>query len=257
MKIRSVLVALSLCSLLAMPAAASLPVPTTAMAAADANKVLAEIDRRAAVFEDQQYDATMSIFKGGELKKTLEFTMVMKGLDKQFITFTAPGDVAGMKVLMEGADSLHVYTPEFKKVRKVAAHMQGQGFMGSAFTYEDQTRIQLAPYFDATLVGKEGNETKLILTPKKGSAISFSKLEIFIDATVNGVTRIKYFDTAGTHVRTQTREEWKPFEDTKIPTQVRMKNLKTGDETVINLSELDVKTPVADDLFSRRTLMRG
>ncbi|MFY0541284.1 hypothetical protein [Nannocystis pusilla] len=36
-----------------------------------------------------------------------------------------------------------------------------------------------------------------------------------------------------------------------------MKNLKTGDETVINLSEIDVKTPVSDDLFSRRTLMRG
>jgi 5S rRNA maturation endonuclease (ribonuclease M5) len=70
------------------------------------------------------------------------------------------------------------------------------------------------------------------------------------------VTRIHYFDEAGNHVRTQLREEWQPFEDTKIPTRIRMKNLKTTDETVINLSEIDVKTPV-DDLFSRRTLMRG
>ena len=88
-------------------------------------------------------------------------------------------------------------------------------------------------------------------------SLSYSKLEIFIDSAVNGVTRINYFDSTGNHVRTQTREEWKPFEDMKIPTRVRMKNLKTGDETVINLSEIDVKTSISDDLFSRRTLMRG
>ncbi len=71
------------------------------------------------------------------------------------------------------------------------------------------------------------------------------------------MTRIHYFDSTGTHVRTQTREEWRHFEDIKIPTQVRMKNLKTGDETMIKLSKIDVNTPIEDDLFSRRTLMRG
>lgn len=242
----------------AMDVAAS-PAAPAAMMAIDPAAILAEVDKRAAAFDDQSYTATMQIYKEGALKKTLVFFAVMKGLDKQFIEFVAPGDVAGMKVLLEGGDAnnLYLYVPEFKKVRRVAAHMQNQGFLGSEFTPEDMVMAKLSPSFDAQLVGKEGNETKLILTPKKGSAISFSKLEIFIDATVNGVTRIKYFDTAGTHVRTQTREEWKPFEDTKIPTQVRMKNLKTGDETVIKLSEIDVKTAIADDLFSRRTLMRG
>ena len=219
--------------------------------------VLTKLDSLAIRFPDQTYKATMDIYKGGNLRTTMVFSMQMKNLEKQFIHFTAPGDVAGMKILMEDRDTIYMYSPEFQKVRRVAAHMQNQGFLGSEFTPEDMVMAKLSPSFDAQLVGKEGNETKLILTPKKGSAISFSKLEIFIDATVNGVTRIKYFDTAGTHVRTQTREEWKPFEDTKIPTQVRMKNLKTGDETVIKLSEIDVKTAIADDLFSRRTLMRG
>lgn len=257
MKIRSVLVALSLCSLVAMPAAASLPVPTTAMAAVDANKILAEIDRRAAVFDDQQYDATMSIFKGGELKKTLEFKMVMKGLDKQFITFTAPGDVAGMKVLMEGADSLHVYTPEFKKVRKVAAHMQGQGFMGSAFTYEDQTRIKLAPYFDAELAGKEGSETTLKLTPKEGVVSSYSRLDVVIDGSKGGVTKVRYFDGSGNHVRTQLREDWVKIDGELMPTKISMSDLKAGDTTVIQLSNVQVNQGVEDDLFSRRMLLRG
>lgn len=256
MKMRSILVALSLCSLLATPAEASLPAPA-ALVAVDANKILVEIDRRAAVFADQQYDATMSIFKSGQLKKTLEFQMVMKGLDKQFITFVAPGDVAGMKVLMEGADTLYVYTPEFKKVRRVAAHMQNQGFMGSAFTYEDQTRLQLAPYFDATLVGKEGNETTLSLTPKEGVTSSYSRVDVVIDGSKGGVTKVRYYDGSGNHVRTQLREDWVKIDGELMPTKISMSDLKAGDVTVIQLSNVQVNQGVADDLFSRRMLLRG
>jgi outer membrane lipoprotein-sorting protein len=256
MKIRSVLVALSLCSLLATPAEASPSVPT-AMAAIDANKVLAEIDRRAAVFADQQYEASMSIFKGGQLKKTLEFSMVMKGLDKQFITFTAPGDVAGMKVLMEGKDTLYVYTPEFKKVRRVAAHMQGQGFMGSTFTYEDQTRVELAPYYNAELAGKEGSETTLTLTAKEGVTTSFSRIDVVIDGTKGGVTKLRYYDGSGNHVRTQLREDWVKIDGELMPTKISMADLKTGDTTVIQLSKVVVNQGVEDDLFSRRMLLRG
>jgi outer membrane lipoprotein-sorting protein len=219
--------------------------------------VLTKLDTLAVRFPDQTYKATMDIYKGGNLRTTMVFGMWMKNLEKQFIHFTAPGDVAGMKILMEDRDTIYMYSPEFQKVRRVAAHMQNQGFLGSEFTPEDMVMAKLSPSFDAQLVGKEGSETKLVLKPKQGVSLSYSKLEIFIDSAVNGVTRINYFDSTGNHVRTQTREEWKPFEDMKIPTRVRMKNLKTGDETVINLSEIDVKTSISDDLFSRRTLMRG
>ena len=228
-----------------------------AEAAVTGADVLAKLDTLAVRFPDQTYKATMEIYKSGNLRTTMVFGMWMKNLEKQFIHFTAPGDVAGMKILMEDRETIYMYSPEFQKVRRIAAHMQNQGFLGSEFTPEDMVMAKLSPSFDAELVGKEGSETKLVLKPKTGVSLSYSKLEIFIDSTVNGVTRIKYFDGAGTHVRTQTREEWKPFEDIKIPTRVRMTNLKTGDEMVINLSEIDVKTPIADDLYSRRTLMRG
>src|SRR5690606_29012936 len=129
-------------------------------------------------------------------------------------------------------------------------HMQNQGFLGSEFTPEDMVMAKLTPSFDAELKGKTGDETQLNLKPKSGVSSSFSKLEIFIDSKVGGVSRIHYYDLGGNHIRTQLREGWKLFEGAQVPTKIRMKNLKTGDETVINLSEIDVKTPVADDLFS-------
>ncbi len=235
------------------------PPPTVEAAASSVSgaDVLTKLDKLAVRFPSQTYTATMEIYKSGTLRTTMEFGMWMKDLEKQFIHFTAPGDVAGMKILMEDRDTIYMYTPEFKKVRRVAAHMQNQGFLGSEFTPEDMVMAKLSPNFDATLIGQKGTETQLDLKPKEGSAISYSKLEVFVDSTVKGVTRIHYFDKSGNHVRTQTREQWQDFEDTKIPTQIRMKNLKTGDETVIHLSGLDVKTQIDDSLFSRRMLMRG
>lgn len=240
----------------ASPAGATPTVPH-AMVGVDANKILAEVDRRAAVFDDQRYRATMTIYKGGGLKKTLEFDMVMKGLAQQFLTFTAPGDIAGMKVLMQDAATLYVYTPEFKKVRRVAAHMQNQGFLGSAFTYEDMTQVQLSPFYTAELGGREGSETTLALTVKEGVKATYGRIDVVIDGTKGGVTQLRYFDGAGKMVRQQLREDWVKIEGELMPTRVTMSDLKTGDHTVVTLADVQVNQGVTEDVFSRRMLLRG
>jgi len=246
--------ALCLFCLAAAPASAA-PVPAASMAV-DANKILAEIDRRANVFDDQQYTASMKIMKEGKLMKELTFESKMKGLQKQFIHFTAPGDVAGMKILMQDAKTLYVYLPEFKKVRRVAAHAMNQGFLGGEFSYQDMTETMLAPFYDAEIGAKKGSETSLTLTPKDDTASGWSKLEVIIDATKGGVTEIRYFDGSGNHVRTQKRQEWKKVGGELMPTKVSMANLKTGDTTLIELSDVRVNEGVDDDLFSRRQLLR-
>src|SRR5688572_27435387 len=107
MKFSALAVALCLTTLAAMPVAAA-PVPYASMTV-DANKILAEVDKRAAAFDDQRYTATMEIMKGGEMKKRLVFNSVMRGLDQQLIEFVDPGDVAGMKVLMQDPTTVYVY----------------------------------------------------------------------------------------------------------------------------------------------------
>lgn len=260
MKLSRVLAAslVAAASLLSAPALATSPAANTPMmVGVDANKILAEVDRRASVFEDQVYHAEMEVFKAGTLNKTLVFDAKMKGLDKQFLTFTAPGDIAGMKVLMQDAETLYIYTPEFKKVRRVAAHMQNQGFLGSAFTYEDMTLTLLAPYYDAELAGREGSETTLNLTLKEGKKLSFPRLEVVIDGTKGGVTKIRYFDGADKMVRQQLRDDWVKIEGELMPTKITMSDLKSGDSSVIRISDVQVNTGVEDDLFSRRMLLRG
>jgi outer membrane lipoprotein-sorting protein len=227
------------------------------MFAVDAAKILAEVDRRAAAFDDQSYSASMEIIKEGQLKKTMTFTSTMKGLDKQLIVFQAPGDVAGMKVLMEDASTLYLYLPEFKKVRRVAAHVQSQGFLGSEFTYEDMVQVRLSPFYDATFGGKDGSLTTLVLKPKQGVESTYSKLEVTIDGTKGGVTKIRYFDSTGADVREQNRTDWIKIAGQLVPTKVSMLNIKTGDLTVITLSDFKVNQGVDASMFSRRELLRG
>ncbi len=230
---------------------------STAAEAGNGDKILVAADKRAQVFDDTAYTATMKINKGGKLSKTLVFEATMKGLDKQYIHFTAPGDVAGMKVLMSDADSIWTYQPEFKKVRKIAAHMQKQGFLGSHFRAEDMTLAAFAARFDGTVLGQAGSETSLELIPKAGVQTTFSKLHIVIDASKGGVTKITYFDESGAAVREQRREGWKKIAGKPFPTRVVMADLKSGDSTVIEMSNIKVNQGVSDDFFSRRTLMRG
>lgn len=252
MKISTALSAFLFCAPVALAIVAP---PSVAEAAADGSAVLEKLDRDARAFSDISYVSTMEIYKNGNKRKTLQFDMVMKGLDKQYINFTAPGDVAGMKVLMVGAE-LWMYSPEFQKVRKVAAHAQAQGFLGSEFTPEDMVMTGLADHFTATIEGKSGNETYLGLAPKPGFTSSWSKIELTIDKTKGAVTKIKYFDGSGSVVREQTRAGWSKVKGKSFPTKISMKNLKTGAETVIQLSAIKVDQGVDDGLFSRRTLLR-
>jgi outer membrane lipoprotein-sorting protein len=228
-----------------------------AMFGVDATDILAEVDRRTAAFKDQSYTATMEIIKEGQLKKTLKFTAVMKGLDKQLINFIEPGDVAGMKVLMEDHKNLFIYLREFKKVRRVATHVQSQGFLGSTFTYADMTELALSPFYTAELASRDGALTILNLTPKEGHDNGYSKVELTIDGKKGGVTRLRYFDGSGADVREQKREDWIKIDGKLMPTKISMFNTKTGDVTVIKLSDIQVNQGVDDAVFSRRELLRG
>lgn len=247
---------LVLALLVLAPVLSATVAPATAVAA-DGNAVLAAIDGRAEAFRDQRYTASMEIRRGGKAQKTLVFEMVMQGLEKQFIEFTAPGDVAGMKILMADKTELWMYSPEFKKVRKIAAHAQNQGFLGSEFTPEDMTMAKLSSSWDADIVRKQGSQTTMLLTPKPGMASTWTRLEIVVDSSKGGITRIGYFDGSGKLVREQRREDWREHAGHSMPTRIVMQNKKTGDETVITFTNVRVNEGVDESTFSRRSLLRG
>ena len=104
---------------------------------------------------------------------------------------------------------------------------------------------------------RDGAVTVLNLTPKEGHDNGWSKVELTIDAKKGGVTRLRYFDGSGADVREQKREDWIKIDGKLMPTKISMYNTKTGDVSVIKLSDILVNQGVDDALFSRRELLRG
>lgn len=246
-----------LASVLLLPIASATALcvaPATAQAA-DGDAVLERLDAMAESFEDQKYTAEMHLYRGGKKTKTLVFSAKMKGLERQYIEFEN-GDVKGMKVLMTDGDTIYMYSPEFKKVRKVAAHNQKQGMMGSDFGPDNMREAKLSPHYSAEISGKSGNETTLTLTPKDSDS-QWSKVEIVIDKTKGGVTKLRYFDGNGKLARVQTRENWKKVNGVRMPTKITMEVKKNGNKTVIELNDIEVNTGIKDSVFSRKQLLRG
>lgn len=238
-----------------VPTAVASPSLPIAVASVDANQVLAEVDRRADPFKDQSYTATMDIIKGGEIKKTLTFEAMMRGSTQQYLKFTGPGDVAGMKVLLLG-DSIETYLPEFKKVRKVALHAAGQGFLGSPWEFADMRDVKLSAHYTAAFGPKSGDVTTLVLTPKDAES-PYSKLECDVDKSKGGVTEIRYYDGAGNLRRKQSRSGWVKVEGHLVPTEVSMLDVKSGDVGAIHISDLKVNQGLDPSVFTRRELLRG
>jgi hypothetical protein len=109
-------------------------------------------------------------------------------------------------------------------------------------------------------VRSEGDFHVLDLHPLKGAEQSYGRLRVHIHRTRHTLERIEYFDAAGTHLKTQIREDYRTVKgNDQLPAiahKVTMRTLKTGHETVNYLKDVRANTGLKDRIFSRRELVR-
>lgn len=167
--------------------------------AADAAAMLATVDKVLNGFGTVHYTLALS---GGEVQAlSLEVwgTGDGAGAAGGARLYEAKGGSAAGTLLLCSKDGVFMYTPAFKKVRKVAANEQQQGFLGSAFTIGDMCTPSLSPWYEASL-SKAG---ALVLEPKsEAKKAGAPKLELVLDAKKRP-TRVKA--EGGKGARTESR----------------------------------------------------
>ena len=206
---------------------------------------------------DQEYVTRMTLSSSGKQEKVIEMKIQQKGGVKRLVRFLKPGDVKGMSVLVESPDVTYVYLPQFNRTRRVAAHTSKQSFMGTDFTEQEMNIVRYDESFDPELVGKEGDEYVLKLTPKKGKEFAFAWVKMWIDSRDGLQTRIEYYNADNVKMKTQTRGEVKVLEGVRTQTKVNMtdhiKKHATDIEILSNRENLGLK----DDIFTVRNLEWG
>ena len=226
-------------------------------AAGEVEEILAKVDGNLTKMKDQTYQAEVEVIRDGKVTKTLKFTVKLKGLFQKMVKFTAPGDVRDMAVLTTADGLMYVYMPSYKRVRRVAAHVRNQGFMGTDVTPEEMAITTMSVGWKAKILKKDAKVWILELRPDTGNESMYSKLIVTVSKQHEGVEKIDSYDSAGKLVRSQIRTDWKNFGAVSIPSVMTFQDHRTGSQTVMRFLKCTVNQGIPDTAFTTRALTRG
>lgn len=186
--------------------------------------------------------------------KKLELDIKLKG-EKRLTEFVSPADMKGTKVLILSPTQMYVYLPAFGKVRRIASHVQGQGFMGMTFSQSDFMLLRYSGFYNASILSDDASSTKLALAPKSGVEAPYPKIELTISKDKKLPTEIKYFNEKGVHLKTETRSDYKCEGDVCVPNKLKMvDHTKGGQSTELSVKTSKLNEEMSDEIFSKRAL---
>ena len=227
------------------------------VAAGEVEDVLAKADSNLTAVKDQTYKAELEVVRDGKIIKTLKFTVKLKGLTMKVVKFTAPGDVRGMSLLTTADGFMYVYLPSYKRVRRVAAHVRHQGFMGTDISPDEMAAAALSEGWNARIISQDDKEWVLELKPRAGNETTYSKQIVTVSKEHEGVERVESYNSEGKLAKTQVRTEWKSFGVIHIPTIFTYIDNRTGSKTILRFLDCEVNKDIPDSAFTKRALMRG
>lgn len=225
-------------------------------AATPAQPLLEGVDVAINRADDQVLAYEMIDRKDGKERK-LRLEVSIKG-DKRLTAFEAPADLRGTKVLIVSPTQMYIYLPAYKKVRRIASHVTEQGFMGTTYSNDDLALTRYAPAYDAKLLDEDEEKATLALTKKASSEAPYARIEMVVEKKRRLPLKMKYFDAANKHVKTETRSRYTCEGDICAPEVVSMQDHTDGD----HISEMvrkswKVNSGLSDRLFTKRSLARA
>jgi len=233
-------------------------VSVAASASADeVDDILAKADENLTKVKDLTYDAELKVVRDGKTTKTIKFIAKLKGLKMRLVKFTAPGDVRGMAVLTTEDGLMYVYMPAYKRVRRVASHVENQGFMGSDVSPEEVSSAAWSVNWQGKIIEDKKKVWVIEVQPKRGYESIYSKQVITVDKSFGGVIKVKSFDKRGKLVKSQERTEVKSFGPITMPTKFVYKDHTTGSKTILTFKSCKVNQGIPESAFSKRALMRS
>ncbi|HBG09447.1 MAG: outer membrane lipoprotein-sorting protein [Limnochordia bacterium] len=183
--------------------------------------------------------------------------------DAQFLEYLAPADVRGTKFLSvkpkDGESQMWLYLPALGRERRIAAHMTGDSFMGTDFTYEEiggdfdyeeDYTVQRLPD-----QAEQGVDCYLLELTAKGSEALYSKVRMWVWKEQMVPVKIEFYGSGDALSKTLTLSNFLPVSGELIPHHVVMANNAQGTRTILELTEVSQET-VDPDIFTVRNLRR-
>jgi outer membrane lipoprotein-sorting protein len=219
-----------------------------------ASEILAKMEALNNGFADQKMEIKLTVVEVNGASKSYDMTMYQKG-EKRLIQFTS-GEMKGMSTLVEDRNSVHVYLPGFKKVRRVAAHNMNQSMAGSDLSSEDMAEVSWAANWNVSLEKEDDSSYYLLLKPKSAES-SYSKVQHRVDKKTFAQMETHYFNPAGEEVKRFVNTQPTDFHGVLRNKKITVSDPRTGHRTEMEVKDFVVNQGLKDDLFTVRQLQWG
>ena len=230
-------------------------------------RIAQEASARSDGFGD--YTANMAMVlrdrQGRESVRQMRFKVleVPEDGDKSLFVFDQPRDVRGTALLthahINAQDDQWLYLPALKRVKRINAAKRSGSFMGSEFSYEDMSSLEVEEYSYKYLRDEPcGALTctvieQIPLDKKSG----YSRKVVWQDTAELRTLKMELYDRRGSHLKTLTLADYRQFLDRYWRAgEQTMVNHLTGASTVLRWSDFQFRTNLEDGEFTQTALRR-
>ena len=183
--------------------------------------------------------------------------------DKSLFVFDQPRDVRGTALLthahINAQDDQWLYLPALKRVKRINAAKRSGSFMGSEFSYEDMSSLEVEEYTYKYLRDEPcGELTCTVIEQVPLDKKSGYSLKVVWQDTVELRTwKMELYDRKGSHLKTLTLANYQQFLDRYWRAgEQTMVNHLTGASTVLKWSDFQFRTNLEDGEFTQTALRR-
>ncbi len=215
--------------------------------------------------QDGKARVSMTITDDQGRTREREFTILRRNMDTEdkeqrfYVYFHRPADIREMVFMVwkhVGADDDRwLYLPALDVVKRIAASDERTSFVGSHFYYEDVSG-RGTDEDDHQLLETTDDYYVLKNTPKDKESVEFDSFTMWVHKATFIPVKVEY-ETKGEVYRVVEALKVEDIQGHKTVTKSRMKDLKSGGETVLEYATVQYDTEIPEDIFSERYLRQA
>jgi outer membrane lipoprotein-sorting protein len=181
------------------------------------------------------------------------------GDQRFYVYFHLPADVNKMAFMVwkhvDKDDDRWLYLPALDLVKRIAAAEKRTSFVGSNFFYEDVSGRNINAD-EHELVDTSENYYVLKNTPKDPATVEFAYYKMWVHRKTFTTVKVEYYDENDEKYREYEALGVETVQEYPTVTKSRMKDLRTGGNTVIEYSNVKYDVGLTEDIFTERYLQR-
>ena len=188
-------------------------------------------------------------------------TLRRENLSNTMARVLAPADVAGMAFLFRqkkgSADDQYMYMPALKIVKRIAGSQKNSRFLGSQFTYGDLEwrAVEEASYRKLPDQNIGAAPCHVIEARPTGDS-DYGALKLWIRKKDETMLRVQFFDKRRALKKVLFVKRVERIGGRLVATRLKMKDVKTGDSTLLAVTNIRFRDDLSASQFSLRELKR-